>query len=169
MELGEYMNPEYEKELAAEIDRELKGLPELSAPRTLAHRVMRAIGRTALPWYRRSWQRWPLGLQAATLGLLLALFGALCYGGWKLPETSSFDAARHQVHGWTAGAAAVWNTLSVLLGAVILAVKNLSTGFLAAGLMAVAFAYALSLGLGKVCLRLASVRHSENLIYENKN
>ena len=35
------MNPEYEEKLAAEIERELKALPELKAPSTLLRRVMK--------------------------------------------------------------------------------------------------------------------------------
>ena len=60
------MNSEYEKRLEAEIERELKGLPELTAPGTLVSRVMAAIEQRAdRPWYRQPWQAWPVALRAA--------------------------------------------------------------------------------------------------------
>ena len=37
------MNPEYERKLEAEVNRELQSLPQLSAPSTLISRVLTAI------------------------------------------------------------------------------------------------------------------------------
>ena len=153
------MNPEYEKELEAAIDRELKGLPELPAPDTLASRVMEAIeSRAKVAWYRQPWEMWPAPLRMGSLALLLALFGGLCFGGWRLAQGESFIGATHKLGQWLAGVSALGNTLSVLLGAVVLAVKQLGTGFLVAALMAVAVGYAVCLGLGTVCVRIAFAR-----------
>jgi hypothetical protein len=94
----------------------------------------------------------------ASLALLLALFGGLCFGGWRLAQGESFIGATHKLGQWLAGVSALGNTLSVLLGAVVLAVKQLGTGFLVAALMAVAVGYAVCLGLGTVCMRIAFAR-----------
>ena len=57
------MDSSYEKRLEQEIDRELKGLRELRAPEALVGRVLRAIAQpVCLPWYRRSWQTWPMAI-----------------------------------------------------------------------------------------------------------
>ena len=53
---------------------------------------------------------------------------------------------------------ALGNAVSVLLGAVTLAVKQLGTAFIVAALVAVAAGYAMCLGLGTVCVRLALAR-----------
>ena len=77
------MNPDYEQQSSAEVDRLLKELPELTAPATLAPRVMNAIHRQASPARRWSWETWPRLWQAALLVALLALFGGLCLAASK--------------------------------------------------------------------------------------
>ena len=153
------MKPEYEKELEAEIDRELKGLPELPAPDTLTSRVMLAIeSRAKVAWYRQPWQMWPAALRMGSLMLLLALFGGLCFAGWRLAQGEAFIGATHKLGQWLSGVSALGNTLNVLLGAVVLAVKQLGTGFIVAALAALAIGYAICLGLGTVCVRIAFAR-----------
>jgi len=72
------MNSDYEKRLEAEIDRELKALPELRAPTTLLVRVRSAVAqRAAVPWYRQSWQMWPMIWRVTAMAVLLASFGGL--------------------------------------------------------------------------------------------
>ena len=89
------MNPEYEGELEAEIARELKGLPQLPAPHTLASRVMLAIeGRANVAWYRQPWQTWPVALRMGSLVILLALFGALCFAAGRLAQGRGLSSAR---------------------------------------------------------------------------
>ena len=150
------MNPDYEQQLEAEIDRRLKRLRELQAPATLVSRVMSAIERPVLlPWYRQSWQMWPLPLRAASLLALIAAFAGICFGSWELTQTESFVAATHTLGAWFTSASALFHALSALAGAVLVAVKSLGTGFLIACLLAGAMAYAMCLGLGTVYLRLA--------------
>ena len=70
------MNPDYDKQLEAAISRELKALPELAAPAALASRVMAAIEQRArVPWYRRSWQTWPVALRRC---FVRCAAGAVC-------------------------------------------------------------------------------------------
>ena len=153
------MNPDYEKRLETEIDRELKGLPELPAPGPLAQRVVEAIEeRNRAPWYRQAWQNWPLLLRAAALLALVSLFGALCFAGWKVPRTEGFSLAMQQVGNWFSSVTAVWNALNALGATVLLLFNHLGTGVLLGCLAAMALAWAMCLGLGTFCVRLALMR-----------
>ena len=159
------MNPDYEKRLEAEISRELKALPELAAPPALAGRVMAAIGQRArVPWHRRSWQTWPAALQASSLVVLLALFGGLCLGGWELSQTGIATLALHRVGAWLSGFNVIGNTLNVLANAALFAVKKLGTGVIVACLVVVGLAYAMCVGLGTVCFRLAFAKREESYL-----
>jgi hypothetical protein len=150
------MNPDYDKQLEAAIGRELKALPELAAPTALASRVMAAIEQRArVPWYRRSWQTWPVALQAAVLVVLLALFGGLCLGGWELSQTGTVTLTLHRAGEWLSGLNVIGNTFHVLVNAALLAVKKLGTGFIVACLIAAGVCYAMCIGAGTVYYRLA--------------
>ncbi len=153
------MNNEYEKRLEAEIDRELKGLPELAAPSTLVSQVMTAAAkRSNLPWYRQSWLMWSPPLRVAALAILLALFGGLCLAGAQVTHAESFAIVAHKVGGCFGVVTAVWSAVTVLLNAVFLVVKQLGSGFIIACSLAAAFGYALCVGLGTVYMRLAFAR-----------
>ena len=153
------MNWEYEKRLENGIHRELRKLPELIAPRTLISRVMAAIeARLRLPWYRQSWQVWPLGLRAVSLVILLALFGGLCFGAWKLSHAEAVAAAMQRPLSLLSGLGAIFHAISVVLTSLILAVKQLGAGILIACLAALAFGYAMCVGLGTAYLRLGLAR-----------
>ncbi len=153
------MNSEEERLLETEIDRELKALPQLQAPPTLVGRVMRSIEQRArLPWYRQSWQVWPVGVQAAAFVLLAVMFGSLCFGSWKLGQLESISSGVRQVGGWLSGIGVVWNAVQAVLTALLLLVKQLGTGVLIGCLTALAIAYAMCIGLGTVYLRLGLAR-----------
>jgi hypothetical protein len=150
------MNPDYEKQLEAAIDRELKGLGELSAPATLASRIMRTLEqRAALPWYRRAWQTWPMAWQAASLTAMLVVFGGVCFGVVELFQAASATAPAHQVGGWLASVGAVFKTVAVLAEAVVLAVRQLGVTLLIGCIVGIAMAYAACIGLGTAWMRLA--------------
>ena len=150
------MNPDYDQRLEAEISRELKTLPELTAPPALANRVLAAlVQRARIPWYRRSWQTWPPALQAASLAVLLGLFGGLCLAGWELSQTGAVTLALHQAGEWFSGLNLIADTFNVLMNAVALVLKKLGTGFIVTGLILVGMGYALCVGLGTVYFRLA--------------
>src|SRR2546421_1198130 len=124
------MNLDYEKQLEAEIDRQLKGLPPLTAPPTLASRVMAAIEtRTASPWFANAWTAWPFALRTASLVTLLALFGGLSFAAWQLSHTGS-DLVTRRFGGGLSLLGGIWDVLSALVGAVALVFRNLSPMFL---------------------------------------
>jgi hypothetical protein len=150
------MNPDYDKQLEAAISRELKALPELAAPGALASRVMTAIEQRArVPWYRHSWQTWPVALQAASLVVLLALFGGLCLGGWQLSQTGTATLALHRAGEWFSGLSVIQNTFNVLLNAAVVVVKKLGTGVIVACLVVAGTGYAMCIGAGTVYFHLA--------------
>ena len=151
------MNSNSQDPLAAEITRELTSLPELQAPETLVPRVLAALQRRSLqPWYRRSWQTWPAGLQWACLLVLLGVFGGCCFAGWKLSHTEPATLAWQRITSWISAAGAIVNALDVLIGSVLLMFKKLGIGFVIAFLAALGFAYALCLGLGTFYVRIAA-------------
>lgn len=153
------MNPEYERKLEAAIDRELKGLPELTAPATLSRRVMAALEhRATLPWYQTAWQSWPVSLRIPALALLVLFFGALCFGAWQLPHTEAVTTGAARVTGWFSGPITLWNALSAVLNTILLAFKQLGTVFWAAVLGVIVLAWVMCLGVGTACVRLALAR-----------
>jgi hypothetical protein len=153
------MSADYERQLESEIDRELKALPDLPAPRTLAPRVLAAIGRRAsLPGCRQSFQGWPVALQTAALLFLVALFVGLCFAGWSLPQTPVFVATMRHITHEVSLLGTVLNALTVLAGAIALVVKNLGTGFLVALVVVLGLGYAMCVSLGTVYVRLAFAR-----------
>jgi hypothetical protein len=153
------MNSEHERELELQIDRELKCLPDLDAPSALIRRVMSAIeAQRCARWYNQPWQNWPVALRVTALAVLSVMFGGLCVASWQLTRAAGVSAAMQEVGGLFSGLATIWNTINVLLGAVIVVVKHLGTWFLVGMLSFAAISYALCVGLGTAWLRLAMAR-----------
>ena len=96
-----------------------------------------------------------MALQAASLVVLLALFGGLCLGGWQLSQTGTAALALHRLGEWFSGLGVIQNTFNVLADAAVLVVKKLGTGFIVACLIAAGTGYAMCIGLGTVYFRLA--------------
>jgi hypothetical protein len=153
------MSFDYEKRLEAEVDRDLKGLPELTAPDTLLLRVTAAIKQSPkVPWYQQSWQMWPVGLQAVSLLLLMGLFGTLCFGVWKLSHVEAISAAMQRPSDWLSTLGALGHAFKVVLTSLVLAIQHLGTAILIGCIAALALGYAMCVGLGTVFLRVALAR-----------
>lgn len=151
-------------ELEAAIDCRLKALPELRAPATLLPRVLAVIERRAVPaWYCRSWQMWPAALRAVSLAVLLAAFGGLCFAGWELSHAAGVGEATQTLRQWVSGLGAMWNTLAVILQAMLLAVKHLGPLFIAVCVFGGIAAYLSCLGLGTAFVRLAVARRQNGI------
>ncbi len=148
------MNPNPDNQLEAQMDRELKSLPRLTAPATLSPRIMAAIAaRTTAPWYHRPWPTWPVPLRATALVLLLAAFGGLCAAGSEALTATAGVAA-----GWFEGISVFWKAAGVLWGAVSLALKSLGPAFLIGMSLLLLLCYAACMGLGTICVRLGYAR-----------
>jgi len=68
------------------VDRELRSLPPVRAPRTLLPRVLAAVHAKTRPWYSRAWLTWPLGWQIASLVVLL---GTVAGGAMLAPAAQA--------------------------------------------------------------------------------
>jgi hypothetical protein len=150
------MSPEYERRLEAEIDKRLQTLPQLVAPSTLAARVMAlVVQRANLPWYRQSWPAWPVPVRVVSLVISLALFGVLCFAGWQASQLPTVTEGLSKVSSLSSVLDALWNALSLLVDAVVLAIKHLGTGFIVGCVGLVVLSYGMCVGLGSVYLKLA--------------
>ncbi len=150
------MNSDYDKQLEADINRELNNLPDLAAPDSLVNRVLAAIDRRSKrSWYPLSWQTWPAAMRWASLAAMLMLFAGLCVGGWKLSQTESIMLVTHRLGDWYSALNTIGDTLNVLVGSGILVLKKLGTGFMIACLFGLGLGYAMCVGLGTLYVRLA--------------
>lgn len=147
------MNPE--SQLEKLIDRELKSLPPLAAPDTLAPRVMAALAaRVSLPWYHRAWQTWPLSGQILSLAALVLMFVAVATAGGRwIPE-----GAARPTTGLLGGLSFLVSLLGTVGEALVLTVKHLHPAWIAAGLLVLSADWLSCLGLGTAIFRLAMPR-----------
>jgi hypothetical protein len=149
------MNDNYERELEAEIDARLRELGELTAPATLAPRVMRTIERRSVrPWYRQSWDTWPVALRAASFAGLLVLFAGLCFGAWQVAHGGAGQGSV-SFGSWVAGAGALWRTLVLLANLPAEIVGPLGMQVAGFGIAMIFMAWVVCIGLGTVYVRLA--------------
>jgi hypothetical protein len=144
-----------EPRLESLIDRELKSLPPLAAPDTLAPRVMAALAaRAALPWYRRAWQTWPRAGQILSLAALAAVFAGLAVAGGHL-----FPAGTARPTGGLFATVSLVASLLATVGeALLLAAKQLHPAWVATGLLVLSAGWLSCLGLGTAIFRLALAR-----------
>ena len=148
-----------EQKLEAMIDRELKGLPEISAPPTLIGRVAAVLeDRGYVPWYRKSWLFWPVPVRAASLALLLAVFAGLCFAGWHFSHVATMAASADKITQSFSGATSLWEAALTVLGALNLVVKQAGTGLIVGVLIGMGLIYSMMVGLGTCYFRLAIAR-----------
>jgi hypothetical protein len=145
----------HEPQLESLIDRELKSLPTLDAPGTLASRVMAVLAaRAALPWYHRAWQTWPRTGQIFSLAALAAVFAGMALaGGQWFPDGAARPTAG--LLSWLSLAASLLATVGEAL---LLTVKHLHPAWVAAGLLVLSAGWLSCLGLGTAIFRLAVPR-----------
>ena len=155
------MNDERDHPFDAELDRELKGLPELSAPDTLVPRVMafnRERAAVRMPWYRQSWPTWPLAVRLGSFLVLLAFFGAVCFGGARLFQVEQVATAMQGIGEWFAGWGALLTALKALGEAVVRVAGRLGPAFIFASATVVALSYFMCIGVGTAFVRFAFIR-----------
>jgi hypothetical protein len=152
--MGVLVDPD---DLESLIDRQLRRLPEPSAPRSLLPRVMAAVAEARRPWYARAWRTWPIGLQIASSLACLAAIAAMSLAlpavqTWLVADSSPVwmdlvsRAGRIVVHteNWGHAAEVVWRAL----------VAPVAT----AALVPVLMMCAASLAFGAALSRLAFMR-----------
>jgi hypothetical protein len=164
------MSPEHEKQLELEIQRELKALPELPAPVTLAGRVMKALAQQrAAPWYCRPWMMWPVALRVVSLALLLAFSCGIWFGAMELWASPPVTVLVREMGRWFSGASALWRSFEMLVGILVGYATSLKPAVIAGVLAAVALAYGSFLLLTAGCLHLGRSAIDENRYEANHN
>jgi len=153
------MKPDYATALETKVDRALKQLPELSAPRTLWPRVQAELERQAArPWYRQPWATWPAPWRVISLTLLAALFAGMCWAGSLASHPSETNSLMQALYHGRASLGALWNVVQVLYETAGLLLKQLGPWFVPGCLLILVLANALCLGLGTLCVRVAFAR-----------
>ena len=156
-----FMRPTPESELEQAIDRELRSLPELSAPADLVAGVLRAVReREARPWWRREYAVWPWAARAAFLLGSGTLSAVMLYFAWGLGSGLTLGALSAEAQ----EVAREWNPVGGALGALGGAAASLAraalgnTSFLWIGAGLLAACYLTTFALGTACYRLVSRR-----------
>lgn len=155
------MNPDQENQLAAQVDRELKSLPPLAAPATLAPRVLAAIAaQQRAPATRAGWQSWPLVWRVASFVLLAAFFGGLFLAGWQAMQSPAATETASKVSEAISLLALAGKVFNVLGEAALYLVRQLGPGLTVAIVGVVLLAYATCAALGSLYVRFAFARRS---------
>jgi hypothetical protein len=138
------------------IGRALAQLPDLQAPETLFHRVMLAVHvRARRPWWRRSWQGWPAGLQALTLILLFSTAAAASYALGQALSSLSLAGLWTWLGGWLKPLQPAVDLLGTLANAGLLVFRSGGQQALLLAAFAVLAIYSACVGLGTACARIA--------------
>jgi hypothetical protein len=159
MEAGA-MNVEMERELETEIGRALQGLPDLAAPPGLLARTMQALEKPAAG-QMRPWSAWRLSARIAFITVALAMVAAGVMA-LRAVEPGVLANLSHRLAPAASALEHSWSVLSALEGALALAVAHLGKGFMLAGLVAAAGAWAACAGVGTIVVRLALARPGRN-------
>jgi hypothetical protein len=138
------------------IQRELSKLPERSAPNTLIPRVLAQIQAAEQKrWWHRPWSHWPLGMQIASVPLLLSGVGAAVLvlsmlSNWLLGQVTLGELAAQMD-----SLSAIWDLMSVFANAILVIGRAVGQQWLLLGLLIPMAMYAACLGLGTLCYRVA--------------
>jgi hypothetical protein len=137
------------------LDQELKALPDLAAPETLLNRIMSAAReRSVQPWWHRSWQSWPPGLQGVGLFLLLATAGAVSYLGAVAVDEIRFFGLAMVLGSWLEPLGVGLDLLSTIWRAAVLLFKAGGQQLLVLTVLLVLGLYIACVGLGTACTRM---------------
>jgi len=148
------MNPDFDEQLEIEIDRRLKDLPDLVAPRTLAPRTMQLIARPAAQWRSRSWATWPASIRAAYVVVAVGVLAATVPGLRAFEQDLLAPMFARFAH-WGSGMEWLWNAASALASAGSAVVNHAGKGIVLPCIFAVVLAYAACVGFGTVFVKLA--------------
>jgi len=143
----------------SQIDRDLKALPQLRAPASIRLNVMAAVrAQASLPWYRRGWQAWPLGVQYAAIAALMLALVAVYWGLGRVEQPPELARLAGQGSEAVGLAKSFLGVLATLGNAVLLTLGKLGTPAIISLIMAGVLGYAMCLALGTVYYRLAMTR-----------
>ena len=151
------MKPELDPRLAALVDAELKKLPPLAAPESLARDVMAVLAaRANTPWWHRAWWDWPVAAKAAFLLVAVLLAGAFSSGGIVLDRT--ITGYTETISGHLEPFTTLLDTLRTLANALSLVAEGFSTSTLIYTALVAAILFFVCLGMGTAWVRYALKR-----------
>ena len=143
--------------LEALLHRELKELPPLKAPSSLAPNVMAILAaRSRVPWWQRAWWDWPVAAKAAFVVVALLVAGAFSGGGLFLGDGMSNYSL--EVAGRFDFADSILGNFAPLLGAFHRVWQEVAQPFLIYGAIAAGAVYLMFIGVGTACFRFALKR-----------
>lgn len=149
------MSDRAEERIEKWLDGELKKLPELSAPESLLVRVMGTIQeRSHRPWWRRSWQGWPPGLQVVAFLLLLVTAGGVSYLGAVAIDEIRVFGAETVLGSWFEPLEVGLDLMGTVWRAALLVFQAGGHQLLVVTVLFVLGIYVACLGLGTVCTRV---------------
>lgn len=150
----DFMEPEMDPKLEALLHQELKQLPPLKAPPSLAPNVMAILAaRSRVPWWQRAWWDWPVAAKAAFVVIALVVAGAFGGGGAILGD--GVNNYSLELSGRLDFSDSILGNFTPLLSAVHRLWEELVQPFLIYGAIAVGAVYLMFIGVGTACFRFA--------------
>ncbi|MGB0582540.1 MAG: hypothetical protein ACPGVU_22885 [Limisphaerales bacterium] len=146
---------EPDKKLAAEIDRQLKQLPEQTAPSGLACGVMAALRQfEARPWWQKSWFEWPLALKWVSGIVALVMFSSMGLADYT-PLAGYFHEFESAIHHVTTSLGGQLESIMEIAWSIVAAIPLYGWVLM---ILAFAMSWMTTLGLGVVCYQVARTR-----------
>lgn len=139
------------------LHRELKQLPPVKAPSSLAPNVMAILAaRSRVPWWQRAWWDWPVAAKAAFV--VVALVVAAAFGGGSALLGEGVSEYSLDLSGRLDFSDSILANFTPLLYAVHRLWEELAQPFLFYGAIAAGALYLISIGVGTACFRFALKR-----------
>jgi hypothetical protein len=151
------MEPEMDPKLESLLHRELKQLPPLKAPSSLAPGVMAILAaRSRVPWWQRAWWDWPVAAKAAFVVMAIMVAGA--FGGGSAFLGTGVSEYSADVVGRLDFSDSILGNFTPLLYAFHRLWEELAQPFLLYGAIAAGAVYLMFIGVGTACFRIALKR-----------
>jgi len=153
------MQSRFESERDEALHRELRRLPDRTAPDTLVPRVLAALeARARLRWWQQPFWHWTVPVQTALIGLLVANAAIFMWVGWAGARIALGDPTPALLLKVWATASVLWETVSTLLDALFLVLRVGLQPWMIGALVVSFMMYLACVGMGTVCLRMAYKR-----------